>query len=382
MASHCGPSLQAIHAKVDDNAIEVIQSICRSCPNLIVLDIVLEFPFDGDHVIMTAVKCCPFIEVLPTRSLQLTDASLKAMSSIHTLKQLCIFDDCTSAAVGLVLQSNPDITCISLGGFFIDDDTVRSISRCCVYLKSIDLDLLPARNYLALSDEVLADLFRCCPLLEWFELHQYVALSNVTLSALFQNCPHVDSLATDSVIPSLDQDPIICTYFPNLTNLWVNNGGVTDSVLQDIFTYCTNLREVHIHSCSHVNDVNIAVLAQTCTSLDFLYLECCSNVSIAGLLEVATHCDSLTVLLLQGMPVSDEVLFQLSLNCLDLTKLGLLCCYGGPVTEAGMIAVVEGCPGLTFTITGKMMESLRSTLDLTKLVQSHPHIKCNTHVTV
>ena len=377
MASHCGPSLQAIHAKVDDNATEAIMNICRACPNLIVLNILLEFPFDGDQVIMTAVKCCPLIEVLPTRSLQLTDASLKAMSSIHTLQQLCIFDDCTSAAIGLVLQSNPDITCISLGGFFIDDDTVRSISRCCGYLKSIDLDLLPARNYLALSDEVLAELFRCCPFVVWFELHQYVAMSNVTLSALFENCPHLDGLAIDSVIPSLDQDPIIHSYVPKLTKLWINNGGVTTSALQDIFTYCTNLREVHIHSCNQVNDVNITVLAQTCTSLDFLYLECCKNVSIAGLLEVATHCDSLTVLLLQGMPVNDEVLFQLSLNCLDLTKLSLLCCYGGPVTEAGMIAVVEACTDLTFTITGKMMESFNSTLDLPKLQQSHPHIKSN-----
>lgn len=153
---------------------------------------------------------------------------------------------------------------------------------------------------------------------------------------------------------------------------------MTTSALRDIFTYCNNLREVTLINCNHVADDTVRTLARSCTHLDSLNVVDCKNVTIAGMQEVAIHCSNLTKLLLLRMAISDEALVpvQLSLHCRGLTGLCLFHCKDGPLTEAGLVSVLESCTGLTsLTITDDMLESLMPTLDLTKLRQLYSRVQ-------
>ena len=51
--------------------------------------------------------------------------------------------------------------------------------------------------------------------------------------------------------------------------------------------------------------------------------------------------------------------------------------HGGPVSEAGVLAVVKACTGLTFlTIQGNILRPLTRTLALMQQRQLYKHIKC------
>ena len=172
----------------------------------------------------------------------------------------------------------------------------------------------------------------------------------------------------------IGHEPILYTHYSSLVNLRVNDG-VTGSALRGIFTYCTNLRKVDLTSCTNLIDEIVTILAQNCCSLDTLHLDDCGSVTIAGMLEMATYCSNLKVLSLALMPVNDEVLIQLSLYCHRFTRLTLFYCKDGPVTEAGIQALVEGCTGLSYiSIRVPRTESLTHSWYPTQLKRLYPHI--------
>ena len=378
IATHCGPNLRSINTKVGDNSLEAIQSICRACPNL--RDLSLRFIGDepnSNELILTVVQCCPLIELLPSLR-YITDVAMNALATINTLKQISVFsDNCTSAAVQRVLKSNPSLGGLVFHGSFIDDALVNCIGRSFGHLKRLTIGKL---SQPALSDNNLVEVFRGCPLLESFHLLQPRRMSTAALRAMFEHCHHLIELGVFSGAmpeePPLAGESVLHAHYPSLRKLKVRENGVADSTLQGIFTHCTSLSEIYLDSCSQITDESIRVLARSCASLSFIGLSDCMNLTNIGVLEVATHCTNLTTLDLTRMPVNDEVLIQLSLHCPNLTRLNLGNCKGGPVTEAGVLAIVEGCTGLTFlTIRGRnTVKSLLPTLDLTRLKQSYPHI--------
>lgn len=134
-----------------------------------------------------------------------------------------------------------------------------------------------------------------------------------------------------------------------MTKLDVNFGSVSTCALQDIFTYCINLREVVVQSCPHLDDNTITMMAKNCTRLNSLFLMGGRNVTTAGLVEMATHCSTLTSLMLMYVPISDQVLLQLALNCHNLARLRITHCQSEAesVTETGLLAVLERCTCLT-----------------------------------
>ena len=192
IATHCGPNLRSINTKVDDNSLEAIQSICRACPNLRDLSL-RDFRDDstGNRLILTEVQYCQSIEVLPSLR-HLTDITMNALATIHTLKKLYVFSDgCTSTAIQRVPQSNSNLTAVAWHGFFVDDALVSCIGRYCGTLQRLQLsrDDLPS-----LSNSALVEVYRGCPLLEVFELQQRGGVSNFVLRALFEDCPKLTKL--------------------------------------------------------------------------------------------------------------------------------------------------------------------------------------------
>ena len=377
IATHCGPSLRTIKAKVGSESRVPLESICQACPNLVALRLTFSgFFLNIDVIIPAIVQYCHLIEVLPTG--RITDISLDSLAALHSLKELKLLrDNCTSAAVQRVLQSNTHITDIDLKGTLVDNALVRCIGRCCGNLICLRLLKDSSEQATPLSDSALLGLFQGCPLLKSFRLKQGDRFSQVALRALFENCRNLTALEVDiyALIEDLSVgEPILYTHYPTLTQLTVYGDGVTASALRDIFTYCINLREVSIQECDPVTDEPVITLAQRSRSLDTLDLSRCKNVTIAGVMEVATHCSSLNVLKLSLMPVNDGVLIRLSLHCPRLESLSIIH-SDESITEAGLLAIAEGCTGLTFlTIRCNMGEAFAPYLDLTKLRQLYPHI--------
>lgn len=218
--------------------------------------------------------------------------------------------------------------------------------------------------------------------MEVVELCPLVGDPTVTLRTLFERCPNLAKL--DFIVGTHIEGsppvvrPFLCTHFFGLIKLKVISmvgDGLTSSALHNLFMYCTNLRDIHINHCDNANDETIKVMIQNCRNLDAFCLEDCKNITHVGMLEVATYCTKLTKLKFMDMPISDEVLVQLSRTCLSLTSLSLYQCEVGSITEAGVRAVLKGCTCMTYiTIVANILMPVISTLDLPTLKQSYPHV--------
>ena len=380
IASYCGLSLREFEAQVNEYALEAIKSLCQACPNLRSLSLGNEGDaLNGDEIILAVAHHCPLIESMSTRLWGLTDAGLNTMATIHTLRELDVAsDDCTSAAIEPVLKANPELTFLTFHTPDVDDALVRCIGGYCGNLKR--LKLCQSEDHPTLSDNTMQDLFRGCLKLETLELQQRGGISNVALRAMFEHCHNIASLSLSG--GTLPEDPlsvggpVLYTPCSSLAWLHVGDGGMATSALKDVFTYCINLQGVTLHKCIQLNDEGIKAMAQSCTSLTTLSLWDCSNVTIAGLVEVATHCISLERLALFETFINDDVLIQLSLHCHRLKSLYLCHCVGGPVTEAGVLAVVDGCINLTsFIIRTRSAVQLSPTLELLKQGKIYPRAK-------
>ena len=394
-ASQCGPSLRIINARVDEHALEEIKSICRASPNL--RDLRLRFKSGQvriDDVILTAVRYCSLIEVLPTLCTIMTDVSMNALGTIHTLREFTLTcNDCTSTAIQRVLQFNPHLTLLLIYIKDFDDALFRCIGRYCRNLKSLKLRKLTLP---APSDNLLQDIYRACPQLEVVEVRMLRGNSTETLQVLFESCHNLarlDIRMHESVNPDDEDDedelstiteqaqpagePVLFAPYPTLTRLYVWNGDAVDRDLSSIFTYCTNLREVHLEYCINVTVETIKMLSQSCPRLNTFRLDRCKNICIAVMLQVATELPSnLTTLELSGMPVNDEVLIQLSLRCRSLTCLHMFRCEDGPITETGILAVIETCPDLaSINVNAFKVPYPLFTPDFTNLRQLYPLIK-------
>ena len=177
------------------------------------------------------------------------------------------------------------------------------------------------------------------------------------------------------VVQALSVEPILSSPYPALTDLKVDNGDIAASALQDIFTHCTNLRDVWLTNCINITDETIKLMTKNCHSLTSLNLMGCKSITIAGVQEIATRCSTLSILTLYGAPVSDDVMIQLSLHCTGLTRLTMMQCYGGPLTEAGVLAVVQGCTGLTFlSIQGNIVMPITPLLKCVQRRHVYKHI--------
>ena len=383
-SSHCAPSLRNIECRVNENALELIKSICKSYPSLRELIVGNDdFKLSGDEIIHTAVEYCPLIEVLSIHMWHLTDVGLDKLATLHTLTELKVTsDDCTRAAVQRVIEANPNLTLLRVDvADIVDEALVRCIGHSCSNL-TILLLYRSAPSSALVSTNAFCDLFRGCPLLEYFQLRQQTEMPNTAVRAMFQCCTHltevtlfVGKLTEESL---LDVEPVLSTNYPSLTTLRVtgdgNEGeGLAYSAFRSIFTYCINLQEVHISNCNQITDGIIKVMAQYCISLDELTLMDCGSVSMSGVLEVARRCTKLKSLVLYDMPISDEVFIQLSHHFHGLIRFD---CSDGLVTKAGLLVLLEGCTGLSFlTLRGPVAKPLLPTLDLGKLKQIYSHIK-------
>lgn len=87
----------------------------------------------GDEIIQCVVHYCPFIEVVSTSGLNLTDIGVNTLATIKTLKELKLNPQCivSSSAIQRVLQANISLVEVHLLGAYVDDALVNSIGNYC-----------------------------------------------------------------------------------------------------------------------------------------------------------------------------------------------------------------------------------------------------------
>ena len=215
-----------------------------------------------------------------------------------------------------------------------------------------------------------------------FKVERPGRMSNTDLRALFQSCPNLTTLDLH-IYPHTgaydDIDSVLRISFLSLTKLVIFRGAATTTALRDIFTYCTNIREVHLEDCAFITDEMLKVLIQHSRKLEKLHLLACKKITIAGLLEVATDCSTLVFFNLLNMPISNEVFVRLSMYCIGLRGLWVESCYvtNDGVREEGILDVVDKCKKLTsLRVMGVGLEMTHALEDLMR-GGMYKHIRCD-----
>ena len=88
-------------------------------------------------------------------------------------------------------------------------------------------------------------------------LQLWGGISSTALRALFENCHSlIELFLGKDVVHSVSAFSVraLDCYYPSLTVLKVMGTSTTRTALRDIFTYCTNLREVDIRRCRRIDD--------------------------------------------------------------------------------------------------------------------------------
>ena len=351
IASHCGSALRIIEAmNINLSSSEALIAVFKACPNIIAFRVhdEIQASLPGDDIIFAAVQYCPGIEVLPTHLFKLSNLAMDALAGIHTLKEITLTRafDYSLPTFECVLQSNPSLEAIDLQ-YKVTDEILTGIGRHCHNLRCLEITDLYLYGMSIYGFEAL---FTGCPLMQELTFDRPGRMSNASLRVLFQSCPNLSTLDLRSPHYDLEDDtvPVLQTPYLSLTELDITREAASASALRDIFTYCTNLREVELYRCRDVSDELLQALTHNCRSLEMLTIKRCKKLTLAGLLKAVTHCTSLTSFELDRMPINDELLVQLSTYCLNLDELWIERCHGPPaVTDAGILSVADKCKQLT-----------------------------------
>ena len=174
---------------------------------------------------------------------------------------------------------------------------------------------------------------------------------------------------TDQSISSpLSNDDLLSTFStrPHLQHLRLESNWVTDTMVKDIATHCTELRSLIIepgdwagdcrdcrdiqcdYECTEMITADSLVLANNCTHLRVLRLDLC-RFDDAAALVLAENCRGLRVLCLKRghdgfeLGVSDLGVCTIAESCRQLESVELDTCQ---LTDAALLALARGCPQL------------------------------------
>ena len=392
-SSQCVRSIRIIKASITDNennggvaTVEAIKTFCRACPNLLSLGLNISTYLRGElevdfircvRVIRCVIQSCPLIEVFPIQNL--TEEVMNILSTIHTLKEFKL-GACTvsTALVQRVFGAN-QFTKLTLR-HPIKSALVSSIGKYCGNLRVllIDISFRPA-----ISDECLRDLFQGCSLLEVIKMENACTLSNTTLQVLFHSCHYITDITlfygfqpSPEYDNNSDVEPVIEAYYPTLVNLSVSGEMMSDSALRDIFTHCTNLKEVKIESSGDSTNIALDALATYCLLLEVCELEYDKGiVSNRFLRDLFRCCRRLTELVidLRG-GVQGPVCYGLFTNVLSacypaLTKLTV---QGEGVYDTAMRDMFTYCTSLRHLEVGNYPTCLITDTSIERLVENCP----------
>lgn len=129
--------------------------------------------------------------------------------------------------------------------------------------------------------------------------------------------------------PIVDSDvKYVIENCPNLIELRLCNGEITDTSLESIGRIYPNLTYLDLSKCIKITDAGIIAILSLCTKLTYLNLSECSGLTDATITSMATHCTELEELNLAGC-----VSMQEESNLIRLTKLSNLKILRTPICK-------------------------------------------------
>lgn len=263
----------------------------------------------------------------------------------------------------------PTLARFTLEGPVLSDRGLRDILTYCSSLKTVELTDC---NYVTADTLMRLGL---CSSLEGLTLCRSGLMTSAAWGAVFQGCQLLKELrytafSINDLVEGFDEEelllPLAADARPHtLSKLVLEGNGIVDTVLRAIFTHCTSLKDVDLSSCCQVTDDTMIALSRCCHKLVSVSLYDCVKLTPACIVALASHCTSLTDLYLRRIPVNDEVLLQLSLNCPYMHRIELQYCKSiHTITEVGIIAVAERCEQLRHLIARGCNIQLTPTIQL------------------
>ncbi|KAK6941966.1 Leucine-rich repeat, partial [Dillenia turbinata] len=237
-----------------------------------------------------------------------------------------------------------------------------------------DLECLNLNGCQKISDKGVEAVTSVCPNLKVFSIYWNVRVTDLGISHLVKNCKHVVDLNLSGCKNVTDGSlQLIANNYWDLESLNLTRCvKLTDGGLQQIFVKCFSLQSLNLYALSSFSDeVYKSILLLT--NIRFLDLCGAQNLSDEGLSMIA--------------------------KCKKILSLNLTWCV--QVTDAGVIAIAQGCTSLEFLslfgivgVTDKSLEALSrfcsstlTTLDVNgcigimrrsreELLQNFPNLRC------
>ncbi|EEF31211.1 ubiquitin-protein ligase, putative [Ricinus communis] len=237
-----------------------------------------------------------------------------------------------------------------------------------------NLESLNLNGCQKISDKGIEAITSACPNLKVFSIYWNVRVTDVGIKQLVENCKHIVDLNLSGCKNISDKSlQLVADLYQDIELLDLTRCiKLTDDGLQQILSKCSSLKSLNLYALS--------------TFTDKAY----RNISNLAHLRILDLCGA--------QNLSDEGLSCIA-KCKNLTSLNLTWCVR--VTNAGVIAIAEGCTYLEFLslfgivgVTDKCLEALSrscsntiTTLDVNgcigikrrsrdELLQLFPHLRC------
>ena len=217
---------------------------------------------------------------------------------------------------------------------------LESADRCDDKLCSslIHLDLGHCRHF---SDEACKLLAESCMRLETLSLDQCSKISDLGVTAIANNCQSLRSLSlnmcTKITDASVSKLAMCCSQLESL-GLWCCPE-ISDASLQALGERALSLRHLNVKSCPQISDRGLELLTKGCKQLCTFALQRC-GVTGKGIVALAKGCD-LKSLEIGALPITDNVLRQVSRDCKNLESITLFNCDA--ITCEGLRFILRYC---------------------------------------
>ncbi|XP_076942572.1 F-box protein At3g58530 [Bidens hawaiensis] len=225
-----------------------------------------------------------------------------------------------------------------------------------------------------ISDKGIEDITKASPSLKIFSIYWNVRVTDVGISHLVNHCKHIVDLNLSGCKGISDKSlQMVAEIYPHLESLDITRCvKITDGGLQHVIVKCTGLKSLNLYALSSFTD---GVYKKMSLLTDLKFLDLCG-----------------------AQNLSDEGLFSIA-KCKNIRTLNLTWCVR--VTDAGVIAIAQGCTNLEFLslfgivgVTDKCLETLLKfcsntlqTLDVNgcigikkrsreDLLQLFPYVRC------
>lgn len=178
----------------------------------------------------------------------------------------------------------------------------------CHLLKSLNL-----QGCKGISDAGVSQLANSCTILEWINLAECDKLTDASIQSLSQSCTLLKYLNI-SKLPLTDISVMyIGNYAKNLQTLIMKKcaGIQDDSVAFLAKSSLNSLLVLDLDGCTNVSDSSIQQLCLYCTQLQILDISFCRKITFPSILLIVNMLNNLTDLRIWGHSVSEKQMMEL-----------------------------------------------------------------------